>query len=512
MRDDAPLVAFSCATPRIGAEPLNRVFLVENHDQAYYIWRDAGVRNRTLVHIDAHHDMSWVNQKDNITIANFICPALKQAFLQEIFWVVPDATFQDAESQKPVLQHLKRILKTYPGSPSIIVKDNRIIASVLEKKLTICPLLSLPTLREAVLLDIDVDYLVIPRVSYGKWDDNGLLPWLWPSDLISRLHYLGIRSDLVTVAYSVEGGYTPLQWKYLGQELMLRLKDPLGSGSDMAGMVRIRQGAEAGQQGLAVIAETKYRQAHELIPESAAAPYRLARLLVNLGRIEEARQLYGQAVRSDDSYKGAYSSAGFCSYWRGELAAAEREFLDLLALDPSDAYCHLGLGLLAQKRGRWRDSEQHLRTALALNNSLIDSQVALGDTLAKLGRTKEAISAYEYALKLGSEGHKPLTGPILTETREKGLLDRMHSVTHTRLADLYIKEGAPVKAISALTISIACGSDGARLRLRLASLYWQQRQWSEFVLQAWKVIKLIPKTIWARSCRKLQRAFRKGQS
>jgi tetratricopeptide (TPR) repeat protein len=418
LKGDAPFVAEPCSARRIGVEPANRVFLIENHDQAYYIWRDAGVSDRTLVHIDAHHDMSWLYEKANITIANFICPALKQALLREIFWVVPDATFQDAKSQKPVLQHLKRLQKEYRDSSSVIVKDNRIIASFLGRKLTICPLLSLPTLREAVLLDIDVDYLLISKVSYRKWDKHSVLPWLWPNDLIKRLRYLGIRSDLVTVAYSVEGGYTPIQWKYLGQELVLRLKDPLGEGDEMAGMCGIRQGAEAAEQGLAAVAEAKYRQAQDLLPKSAAAPYRLARLLVNLGRIEEGSGLYGQAVKLDASYKSAYSSRGFYHYWGGELPAAEREFQDLAALDPSDAYCQLGLGLLAQKRKQWPDAEQRLRTALTLDSRLVDAQSALGDTLAELGRTKEAILAYEQALKLGLSGCKPIRSPILTGERK----------------------------------------------------------------------------------------------
>src|SRR5215469_17055969 len=105
MMSDASSVALPCSAPRIGADPVDKVFLIENHDQAYYIWRDAGVRNRTLLHIDAHHDMSWADDKSTINIGNFICRALKEALIQEIFWIVPDPTFQDAKNQKPVLRH-----------------------------------------------------------------------------------------------------------------------------------------------------------------------------------------------------------------------------------------------------------------------------------------------------------------------------------------------------------------------------------------------------------------------
>lgn len=33
-----------------------------------------------------------------------------------------------------------------------------------------------------------------------------------------------MRWDLATIAYSVEGGYTPIQWKYVGDELAARLR------------------------------------------------------------------------------------------------------------------------------------------------------------------------------------------------------------------------------------------------------------------------------------------------
>jgi tetratricopeptide (TPR) repeat protein len=504
MRGHAPFVAYRA--PRIGAESVDRVFLIENHDQAYYIWRDAGVKNRTLVHIDAHHDMHWADEKTTVTIANFICSALREALLGEIFWVVPDATFQNEKSRKAVSERLKRIMKKYPkSSKNGIVEDRHQIATlIMEKKLTICTLLSIPILREAVLLDIDVDYLVIPAVSHiGERDKHGLLPWLWPNDLIKRLHHTGIRSDLVTVAYSVEGGYTPVQWKYLGQEVMLRLKDPLGAAPDMAGMCRIRRGAEAEQRGESVIAESYYRQAQELLPKSAAAPYRLARLLVSLGRIQEAKQLYKQAVLLDGSYRSAYSSSGFYYYWRGELTAAEREFQDLLTLDPSDAYCQLGLGLLAVRRKRYSEAEQRLRTALKVDNYLLDAQRALGDTLAKLGRTKEAILAYQQALKLGVSGDKALKGPILTD----GRIGSMDWVTLARLGGLYAEEGDTVKALGALRMSIAGGLNRMTSRLQLARLYWKQGQWRDFTREVWQVINMALKGMWASGRRNLQRAL-----
>ena len=75
----------------------DRVFLCENHDEAYTVWRDLGVRNRILVHIDAHHDMygQWPaadGSRPQITIANYIYPAVEEGAVREVVWVVPDRT------------------------------------------------------------------------------------------------------------------------------------------------------------------------------------------------------------------------------------------------------------------------------------------------------------------------------------------------------------------------------------------------------------------------------------
>ena len=469
------------------------VCLMENHDQAFYVWRDAGVKQRVLVHIDAHHDMWWIQDQTAISIANFICPALRQDLVREMFWVVPDATFENARTREPILRHLKKLLKTYPtASRSVIEEEHRITASVLGKTLTVCPLRELPDLRENVLLDIDVDYLVIPRVSYGGADRHSPLPWRWPADLLAQLR--GISSDLVTVVYSVTGGYTPLQWKFLGDELVLRLKKSDG-GSELQGMDRMREAAEAELRGQTVLAESQYRLAMNLLPASAAPPYRLARLLSTAGKQEDGRRLYRQAVQLDGSYQGAYSSAGFHCFERREFAAAEREFRDTRELNPQDPHACLGLGLLAKRRKQWSEAEQYLRAALAGDDRLVDGHRAIGDVLVKQGKPQEALAAYEKTLKLGLMGHRPLGGPIVSQAKAHQILDPWHSYTHTRLAILYERTGATAKAINALRIGMAGGLGTFTRHIHLARLYVRQHQWRKSATEASQAVRSAPRDI-----------------
>src|SRR3989442_15151426 len=97
--------------------------MMEDHDGAYYAWKQAGFSGRTLLHIDAHIDWAWIGDKDPralvrarslaqvesmlkerclwnlsdrkpddlVHIGNYIYPALNEGIVNDFYWVVPDS-------------------------------------------------------------------------------------------------------------------------------------------------------------------------------------------------------------------------------------------------------------------------------------------------------------------------------------------------------------------------------------------------------------------------------------
>jgi len=65
-----------------------------------------------------------------------------------------------------------------------------------------------------MVLDIDVDYYLSPR------DD------VWQDPLALSAHLQHFRPTALTVAYSVQGGYTPVRHRYLGPLTVLALSEP----------------------------------------------------------------------------------------------------------------------------------------------------------------------------------------------------------------------------------------------------------------------------------------------
>lgn len=486
---------------RVGVDRIERTVVVENHDAAYGVWRDAGVHARTLLHVDAHHDMWRASGPDGITIANFISLALADDLIREVVWIVPDGTWESARGRRPILRHLRGLMKDYAGPDRRArVEQSRIWTSLAGKRLTVCPLRFLPRCDEAVLLDIDLDFMIIPRVSHRRLDEHAEMPWCWPGELIDRLRASEVKTDLVTVARSVEGGYTPLKWRYLGDELVQRLADPEGKEAAIRGMEWMREATVAAARGDLAAAERGLQAAAAALPESAAPHLHLAHLAIETGRLHEAQQLYRRARTIDATYATPFSTNGFPLQWDGRYKEAEHEFRRALLLDPADPHAHLGLGLIAAETRRWRDAEALLRAALARDDRLVEGHRALGRVVAHAGRLTEAIAAYERSLQLTLAGERPLARPIVTERGQDRLVDPEHCRVHADLADLYASRGSIARAIVGYQISLAGGRDEARLRRRLAWLYLQERDWLKAFGQLWRLLAATP-----RDCRRAVR-------
>ncbi|HKY23492.1 MAG TPA: tetratricopeptide repeat protein [Vicinamibacterales bacterium] len=401
----------------VGVDPIDRVFMLENHDEACEHWRQSGVRDRLLVHIDAHHDAARPAAPGSITIADYVRAAVQAGLVREAIWVVPEPSWQRASVRRTIERHLAR----------------------LDMPMRACPISALPAFSEPVLLDVDVDYFVIPEVRFGVPDVLLPRPWCRPGDLVDRLHEHHVRTDFATIAYSVEGGHTPLRWKYLGDELATILRTP-SSGRPTAPP-----------------------------PGSAAQHYGLAHAHLEAGRLQEARASLQQAYSLDPSYRTPYGSGGLALLQRRDWKAARGAFQSALALDPLDASALAGLGRIAAQAKHWREAERYLSQSLALDAGQVDASRVLGDVFFSQRRWTEAELAYTRAIALALSGERSLDAPI-SSAPDAGPADPHHGHAHAQLARLAARRGDLRTAIAGLRISLAAGPARISTRLRLAWL------------------------------------------
>lgn len=248
----------------VGKEPIERIVLMENHNLAFSVWQKERTRNRILIHIDAHLDFGWIPDKKLYKIllsnslneenppsgrkplwrqeeeeimkivdtGNYLYPTLKDGVISELYWVVPDKIWDIPEERAIIKKIFQQILEKHPQKKTarILSGEKSIVTTICDRKFTACKLSNLPTINENALLDIDLDFFIVNsllREVDGITTANKK-PWMWPSELITILRNKRIKTDCVTISYSVEEGFTPLKYKYLGDQIANLLRNPNG--------------------------------------------------------------------------------------------------------------------------------------------------------------------------------------------------------------------------------------------------------------------------------------------
>ena len=470
--------------------PMTPVHLFENHDEAYHIWRAAGIRGASIVHVDAHHDLAWLDDPLHLTIGNYLCQAIKDGIAAHIYWVVPDGALSTFLIRTGIVRQLRILRSAYPGLKRPLIRSARSITTeLLGARIVVCELDALPRLDQP-LLDVDTDFLMTPA-SIRRGGRPADEPWLSPRNCVSRLQDIARAARLVTIAYSVEGGYTPLQWKYLGDELAVRFRNPAPT-RELRGFEQLTLAHECGKRGRIGEAERALADASPALANPAAAAFARGRLLARAGRLELARVAHRSAVASDPSYATAYNCDGRVALDRGRFDDAERAFSDMLALDDRDRYAHFGLGSVATHRRRWAEAERHTRAAMACGLDAPDAFRLLAEALERQGRRTEAVAALQHSLRVSLNGRASVAGAIVSRVPTAlPVQDQGHARAYASLGRLEADLGLKQNAMAALRLAIAGGYRRPAVHARLARLYAANRRWREALSEAGRAFALL---------------------
>lgn len=292
------------------------IFLIENHHEAYFLWKKNRIKNYSLIHIDAHLDLRidylFRVSDSYIDIGNFIFPAIKEGIVKDIYWIIPgrgDLSCIDLFAIKRCLQNIQSH-DQLPVSP-IIWDKKKVLVQICGVQLTICKIVNLPTIKKKVLIDIDVDFFVTAKNNHTQPEDPKK-QWISVAEFVNIIHTSQLVSELTTISYSVEGGWTPLIFKAIGDSLAQKL------------------GSLDKDINQRIIAGDYYSNfIHEL----------------NKGRIRKAKQYYQKAVILNPTYKSNLAEMGMVYLRNKELKQARRILEDLFKIDSSNNSLLYGLAI-----------------------------------------------------------------------------------------------------------------------------------------------------------------------
>jgi tetratricopeptide (TPR) repeat protein len=232
--------------PVLGTDMINNIEVIEDHKYALPHWRDIGVRDAVLVHIDAHDDLRefppdkldelkseslhMKGRQSNVaedqekypavSNSNFIQAAARLGIVKKMIWVVP-VTF-DLFSDSG--QRLAALLKECGFSDSDIStfrrKNNCFTGFSDGLPLTVCDIGTLPDLNEPILLTIDIDYF--PAMIGAKRPE---IPDAL-KDTFNALYKKRYKIRDATVAYSVNGGFLDCRYRWVGDLVVDTLRIP----------------------------------------------------------------------------------------------------------------------------------------------------------------------------------------------------------------------------------------------------------------------------------------------
>lgn len=376
---------------------MNRIFLIEDHHEALKIWREKEVKNLDLVHIDAHIDFGFhparpikkiVNEARNLKelkrgleyslafmdyekdfdkqtdIGNYIYPAMQEGIVKNFYWVVPGGLKEFKESGKFIKNTVSNLTKN-----TFRLRSRGIISTeFLGRNFVVCTLERLPVLRQDVLLDIDTDFLIIDSVlnSSNTAKIGKRKPWILPQNLVGILKKRIKRPRLITIAYSVNGGWTPIKYKHLGDEIAY------------------------------YFAPRKFKK--HLKNNSQAAEY------FNLFTSTGKKEYYWKAVKLNPTYRVADNNYGPLYLFLRKFSFAQDKFLTVLKVDPKNSACLLGLGNIALERRDFKKAKKCFSSALNSGNHRLFNKVKNQSLLGLAGaefdlknfkRAKELLFRYQ---------------------------------------------------------------------------------------------------------------------
>ena len=192
------------------------------------------------------------------------------------------------------------------------------------------------------------------------------------------------------------------------------------------------------------------------------------------GRLDEAAALYRQVERQTPGQFDATHLLGVIALQRGDLAAAEKQIIQALAVKPRDAAALNNLGTTLLRAKRLEEAREQFERAAKAQPAFVDAQSNLGNVLRQLGRVAESVAPLKRAFAGNAKSAEiaDLLGASLLDTGDgRGAVAVFEASVKARPRDarawLHLAiasqmAGSPKRALEAADQSLALAPDDAK--------------------------------------------------
>jgi tetratricopeptide (TPR) repeat protein len=202
---------------------------------------------------------------------------------------------------------------------------------------------------------------------------------------------------------------------------------------------------------------TLFRRAMEVTENNYIAMTLVGTQEQDKGKLNEAIELYRQAVARKPKYAEAHFFLGRALEEQHHVAEAASEYREALRLLPDLSAAHVMFGLLLAREKKFDEAISQYQTALKTDPESAAAQSDWAVALMAQGHLKESIPHFEEALRLD---------PSLTEA-------------HSDLGIAYVQTGRLAEGTAELQTALKLAPGDNDTRFNLAQALNQQQQWAE---------------------------------
>jgi tetratricopeptide (TPR) repeat protein len=245
-------------------------------------------------------------------------------------------------------------------------------------------------------------------------------------------------------------------------------------------------------------------QAAGVAGQSAEDHVVLGTTFIRINDLKGAHRQFEMAVAIDERHAGARLHLANVLSGRGDVADAVIQYERVLAIEPNNAEAHQNLGLALQGLGQFESALPHHQAALAIAPKSAAIRVSLGDACRHLGRYDDAIVQYMQALATNAgltDAHINLGGCFhATGRREQAIRSYQRALTinpgladaHYNLGNLYAELNNLDAAIAHYDHSIAFRPASAEAHNNLANVLQKRGRHEEAIAHYKDAIRLKP--------------------
>ncbi len=143
-----------------------------------------------------------------------------------------------------------------------------------------------------------------------------------------------------------------------------------------------------------------FGEALRIKPDFAEGHDDLGAALVRLDKLQEATGQFEQALRIDPQYVTAYNSLGVVLIRLGRTQEGIAQLEQAVRIKPELAEAQNNLGFALWRMGRLENAAQHYEQAVRFNPDIAEAHYNLAVLLAQMGKVREAISEFKQVLRI----------------------------------------------------------------------------------------------------------------